>query len=323
MDEIQIGVVVLNWNRPDLTIACLDSILAAADPPRKIVLVDNDSDDDSVARFREWAAVRGIPYTEYREGRTGSPPPVDVTHLTIIVADSNRGFACGNNLGIRFLRNEANFTHILLLNNDATVARDFFEELGKALAIRPDAGLLTGTIYVAGGSTPAVWYAGGIEIPFRALTAHLNRVPEDEHPRPTEFVCGCSMLISRQALDMVGELAECYAPFYGEDAEYSLRVREAGLPVIYAPRAAVYHQVGGTVGPARESPQVTYSQNRHRVFFVRRNYRGAKKVVALGYLLATKPARALVEVLRGEPKLGRAIFMGFASGLLSPAAHAE
>ncbi len=131
------------------------------------------------------------------------------------------------------------------------------------------------------------------------------------------------MVISRAVLESVGNLAECYSPVYWEDAEYSLRVRESGRKLLYAPAAVVYHKVGGTVGAAKESPLVTYCQNRHRVFFVRRNYQGAKKAAALAYLFATKPARALIEVLRGNAAIGSAIFRGFANGLTSRSALAD
>jgi GT2 family glycosyltransferase len=241
--------------------------------------------------------------------------------LTVIRANDNRGFAPGNNIGIRFLLDETACTHILLLNNDATVAPDFFGALRDALKVVPEAGLVTGTIYEDHGDRSTVWYAGGTETPYRALTAHLHEVPNDSRPVPTEFVCGCAMLISRRVFETVGTLAECYSPFYGEDAEYSLRVREAGFPLIYAPRAVVYHMVGATLGPANKSPLVTYCQIRHRVFFVRRNYRGWKRIVAMSYLVATKPGRALFETLKGNPRIGAAILRGFANGLVSPAAR--
>src|SRR5687768_10250256 len=49
------GVVVLNWNTPDNAIECLASILAANSRPRRVVLVDNASTDESVPRIASWA----------------------------------------------------------------------------------------------------------------------------------------------------------------------------------------------------------------------------------------------------------------------------
>lgn len=318
---VEIGVVVLNWNGAALTLDCLDSLRLSRRRPAFAVVVDNASTDSSVARLRQWADQNDLESQFLTEG--DAPPPHTAGWLTVIQAKSNRGFAPGNNLGIRFLREHTDCTHVLLLNNDATVAVDFFEEMERAVRAAPDAGLLTGTIYEDRGDRSKVWYAGGIEIPYRALTAHLHTVPAAKDLVETEFVSGCAMLISRSSLDTVGNLAECYSPVYWEDAEYSHRVRAQGKKLLYAPKAVVYHRVGATVGAASESPLVTYCQNRHRVFFVRRNYHGVQKLVALGYLIATKPARALIEVLRGNARIGGAILRGFASGLVSSAANSD
>jgi GT2 family glycosyltransferase len=235
------------------------------------------------------------------------------TWLTLIVSARNRGFAGGNNVGMEQLLRATEITHILLLNNDASIAGDFFTELGRALESRTDAGLLGGTIY----EHPArnkVWYAGGKEIRSRALISHLYTVPQASFPVETEFVTGCAMLISRQAIERVGLLAECYFPLYMEDAEYSLRVRRAGLPVLYAPAAKVYHKVGATVGRADASPMITRAQVRHRVLYVRRNFPFVQRVIALSYLAVTKPAKAILETISGRPRMGWAVLRGAFEG---------
>ena len=206
-------------------------------------------------------------------------------------------------------------THFLLLNNDAAVAADFFGEINRALAEAPNAGLLTGTIYRDPQRTK-VWYAGGREIRSRGLIEHFESPPSGAEPVPTEFVSGCVMLISRQTLDEIGLLPDCYFPGYMEDAEYSLRAREAGLPVLYAPRARAFHKVGATAGAASASPFITQALVRHRVLYVRRNFRGLERLIALGYLAITKPGKAVVETLAGRPRMGIAVLKGAVEGFV-------
>jgi GT2 family glycosyltransferase len=292
------GVVVVNWNGGDDTLACLES-LAAADPRAEcVVVVDNGSTDDSMSRIRQWSQANGADWVK------------------LIEAGSNRGFAGGNNLGIRFLHLETEVSHILLLNNDATIAPDFFARISDALALHPDMGLVTGTIY-EDPRRDKVWYAGAREIPARALVKHNLDIPSSTDPVETDFVTGCAMVMSRRLIDEIGYLAECYFPLYFEDGEYSFRSRRAGFPVMYAPAATAYHKVGATVGAARQSPVVARAQNRLRVFYVRRNYRGMNRIVALAYLAITKPGRALIETLSGRPEIGRAIIGGTLSGFVS------
>jgi GT2 family glycosyltransferase len=299
------GVVVLNWNNAHDTIPCLESLYAATPGPSHAVVVDNGSTDSSVAKIRRWGQEHGV------VTQNGVLP-----WLIVIEAGRNRGFAGGNNLGIELLEKQTSVSHLMLLNNDATVAPDFFAAISGALGKVPNAGLITGTI-LEDPDRDRVWYAGGTELPMRALYRHRLNVPEAQEPVPTDFVTGCAMIISRPLLQKIGPLAEVYFPLYWEDGEYSFRARSAGFPVLYAPRAIVYHKVGATVGAATVSPVVAYCQNRLRVFYVRRNYRGWTKAAALGYLAVTKPGRAVIEAARGRPRIGWEILRGTVSGFVS------
>ena len=292
----RIGVVIVNWKCAADTIECLESLRLASHGPARTIVVDNASPDDSVARITNWARERNFP-------------------IEILIAPSNLGFAGGNNMGLTTLELDPRVSHFLLLNNDATVATDFFDEIERALAAAPNTGLLTGTIYRS-AERQKVWYAGGREIRSRALIEHLEVVPSDSRPVPTDFVSGCVMLISRATLAAIGRLADCYFPGYMEDAEYSLRAREAGFPVLYAPRARAFHKIGATAGPASSSPFITRAQVRHRVLYVRRNFRGFQRVVALAYLAITKPGKALAETLAGRPMMGAAVFKGALEGFV-------
>jgi GT2 family glycosyltransferase len=295
----RIGVVIVNWNRAHDTIECLDSLRLADPGAARVIVVDNASADDSVARIADWSRQTDFP-------------------IAMVVAPSNLGFAGGNNLGLSRLLLDSQVTHFLLLNNDAMVATDFFREINLALATAPNAGLLTGTIYCH-PQRQKVWYAGGREIRSRALIEHLHEPPSEAEPVPTEFVSGCVMLISRQTLNRIGLLSDCYFPGYMEDAEYSLRTREAGMPVLYVPRARAFHKVGTTAGMASESPFIAQALVRHRVLYVRRNFRGLERAIALGYLAITKPAKALAETLTGRPKMGIAVLKGALEGFLRAA----
>jgi GT2 family glycosyltransferase len=91
----RVGVVVLNYNGGEVTLACLRSLLAAAADPVPVVLVDNASDDGIAARVRD-----------------------ELPAVTVIESATNRGFAGGCNLGVRAL---GEVEHVALVNNDATV----------------------------------------------------------------------------------------------------------------------------------------------------------------------------------------------------------
>ena len=301
MSEPSFGVVLVNWNGCDDTERALDSLLAATPRPAHVVVVDNGSVDDSVARLREWAAAH--------EPQPAAPVP----WLSVIAEPANRGFAGGNNIGLALL---ARFpvTHFLLLNNDAMVAEDYFARIGDALRSNPDAALVGCAIYYH-PDRDRVWFAGGREVPMRALMLHQYEMPESMEPQETPFVTGCAMLISRALYAAEGGLAECYNPIYWEDTDYSHRARTRGWRVMLVPRAKVFHRVGSSFGGERITPPVAFWQNRNRGYYVRRNYRGFDRVAAISYLVLTKPAKAVLELMRGRPAMASAIIRGFAHGL--------
>jgi GT2 family glycosyltransferase len=301
------GVVVLNWNNPSDTLACLDSLHEATPPPSYVVVVDNASIDDSQSQIRTWGDTHSA---------LAPPASAETSWLTIIESETNRGFAGGSNLGIAHLLGSTRVTHLLLLNNDATLEPTFFADMTRAIQARPDAGILGPTIYEHEDRSK-VWYAGGVEYSWRALMQHNRQLPEREDPVDTPFVTGCAMVIARDTIGRIGSLAECYFPAYFEDGDISMRARAAGIPVLYVPSAIAYHKVGATVGATDLGVTLASAKNRLRVFFVRRNYHGLTKAIALGYLVVTKPARALLETLKGRPRIGWAIFSGTFSGFVS------
>ena len=312
MPETRFGVVLINWNGANDTVAALDSLLAAEPRPDHVVIVDNGSTDDSIARLRQWAGVNAPGWTRTAPG--GMSINEEAGWFTLITAERNLGFSGGNNVGLGVLAEHTDASHFLLLNNDAMVAPDYFAQLARAIEDLPGVGLLGALIY-RHPERNDIWFAGAIETPWRALIQHRTDAPEVQTPYPTTYVTGCAMVISRDLYSSEGGLAEVYNPIYWEDADYSRRACARGWQAAIVPRAHVYHRVGASGAGETFTPRTALAQNRNRAIYVRRNYRGLDRVMALGYLIATKPARALVELARGRGPIGVAIFRGFWQGM--------
>jgi GT2 family glycosyltransferase len=314
------AVVVPSFNHADDTITCIGALWNAYPRPGQVLIVDDASTDDAVARIAEWADGVGIdqqivPASALERG--GLPN----RWLTIAVAAENAGFVQVCNAGLRYVRDRTAAPFVLLLNNDTEIAPSYFGELAKALARAPNTGLLTGSIYEWDRST--VQYGGALYNPLRALASHKTNLPDTDAPTETAFVSGCSMLISRPVLERVGFLAECFQPIYSEDVDYSLRVRAAGFPLMIARRAICYHRVGSSLGRANQSPRIVFTINRNRGFALRRNYKGWRRAAGITYLAVTKPGRALLELAKGRPRTAWAVLTGMLVGVLSPAASGD
>jgi GT2 family glycosyltransferase len=314
------AVIVPTFNHADDATRCLGSLWSANPRPGKVLLVDDASTDDAVARIAAWAENTGIDHQIVATSslERGALPN---RWLTIAVTEMNSGFVQSCNAGMRYVRDFTTAPFALLLNNDAAVAPDYFAELAKALARAPDAGLLSGSIYEWDRST--VSYGGAFFNPLRAVGAHTPDLPDTDAPTETGYVSGCSMLISRPVLERVGLLAECFQPNYVEDVDYSLRARAAGFPVMIARSAVCYHRVGSSLGRANQSPRIVFAMNRNRAFTLRRNYKGWRRAAGITYLAVTKPGRALLELVRGRPRMAWAVLSGMLVGVFSPAALSD
>ena len=93
-DARDVAVVVVNYRTPDLTIACLESVLETSEREPELIVVDNASDDGSADRIRQ-----------------------AVSRARVLEQESNGGFAAGVNAGVAATTAEL----VLLLNPDTTV----------------------------------------------------------------------------------------------------------------------------------------------------------------------------------------------------------
>jgi GT2 family glycosyltransferase len=119
-----------------------------------------------------------------------------------------------------------------------------------------------------------IWFGGGEFRPVRALGVHdqEGELDDDEHPeqpREVSFLTGCCLLLPASVLRVVGGFEEDFFA-YVEDVDLSLRMRNAGYRLLYAPSARVLHHV-----PLREAaptPFQIYHRDRNRRRLVRRRY---------------------------------------------------
>ena len=315
LDPSTWAVVIPSFNHADDALACLQSLRAANPTPGTVVLVDDASTDNAVELITQWAASEAVPCTVLHTAPE-STPTAPGTWLTILVLVKNSGFSVACNAGLRYVHKNIGASHALLLNNDAAVSESYFEELAKGMQADPAAGIATGTIYEWDRKT--VWYAGGKFNPLRAVAEHSRVVPQDGKSRSTSFVCGCTMLVSRELMDSIGFLPECYSPCYCEDADYSLSASRAGFSLLYVPRAIAYHRVSSSLGGAVRPPHVIYWFNRNRGYVIRRNFAGWRRVAGFAFLGLSKPLRAAWELVRGRPKSASAYIRGTFAGLFLP-----
>jgi GT2 family glycosyltransferase len=121
----RVRVVIINYDGGQMTIDCLDSLVATDWPADRldIVMVDNGSLDDVVTRV-------------------GTEFPM----VTIIEPLANTGFAGGCNLGINAV---GPWDYVALVNNDATVDLGWLRAMVPVLESAPDIGAVNAKLLFA------------------------------------------------------------------------------------------------------------------------------------------------------------------------------
>ena len=298
-----LGVVIVNYRGAADTIECLESLLRSA-LPMKIVVVENGSGDDSVDRFRAWAGgtldaapestdmaafstppvAKPVPLIELSETAVGSGGVV--APLTLIVSETNRGFAGGNNLGLRHLLRDGQLKHFWLLNNDTVVAPDAAMSLLSRMMATPRVGMC-GTvvrhywtpdrIQALNGSSYNIFTGNGRSLG-GGQSATIKYSPQDVADA-TDFVLGASIAVSRGFLSDVGLMAEDYF-LYFEEIDWAVRNRKLGshaYETAFAHGATVFHKAGRSIGSgsarAKRNAFADYWLARSRLRFTWRHYR--------------------------------------------------
>jgi GT2 family glycosyltransferase len=218
-----VTIVVLNWNLRDDTLACLASLERAALGGAQVLVVDNGSRDGSVAAIRE-----------------------RFPHVRVLALPENRGYAGGNNAGIRAAL-DAGAEGVLLLNNDTEVAPDFLAPLVQAA--EPGVAAVSSTIFRL--DRRELLDVGYAEVHFGrrhvVQLAGANALPGERFARRQEIqvAVGCSVLLRAEALRTVGLFDEEYFAYH-EDVDWCLRARKYGYRLLLEPHSRVYHRRSGS-----------------------------------------------------------------------------
>jgi len=335
--EQGLGVVIVTFNSGSEAVDCAETLLAsaaAAGTALRVVLVDNASGDDTVARLRDWAsgtapyaAPADLPFAHdpvpkplaLAEGGPDLAADPDA-RLTLLQTGANRGFAGGVNAGLAYLARFPDLGHFWVLNPDSVVPPGTVAALAARLAEPEPYALMGGRVLYY--ENPDMIQIDGGTVDWRTgVTGNLGLGRSDAatpppDPAQLDFIMGANMVAARAFYDAAGPMREDYFLYY-EEVDWAMR--RGPLPLIYCAGLRIHHRAGSSIGspaPGRPaSPFSLYFKHRGRVRFMGR-FRPRHVPVALAYALAY--AGRLMLRHRSPPHAA-AVLRG-AFGLAPPAA---
>lgn len=274
-----ISIVLVNYNTPDETKACLRSLskIKHSGFNFQVIVVDNGSKESLLLSKKFLETMKNV---------------------DLVRSETNLGFSGGSNLGIQYALDHYDSDFFLLLNTDTIVDENFLQELYDVASNNSQVGLVVPKIYFHKGYEfwasdyqgkklgQVIWYAGGVFdwknlFAFHVGVDELDR-GQFESSSETDFVTGCCMLISREVIERVGLIDDSYF-LYLEDVDYSMRVKAARLKLIFAPKAKVWHKISSSTGGSGSKLQLYY-QSRNRLYLAFKYGKGRQYLTALHLL---------------------------------------
>lgn len=217
-----VGIVIVNFNAGGLLLRSVRSIVEQTLPPRRIVVVDNASTDDSVAAVEEM-------YPE----------------VTLVRHDENIGFAAANNIGIGML---GDCEFVALLNPDACADPTWVARLVAAARVHPDIAAFASRIERDDGSGQ-LDSAGDVYHVYGTAWPGHHGAPLADAKAPEEVFgpSGAAAFYRRDWLVRLGGFDDTFFCYF-EDVDLNLRLHVAGGRCLYVPGAQVRHVGGASSG---------------------------------------------------------------------------
>lgn len=298
----RLTVVILNFRTPDVTIDCLRTLApeASSNPGMKVILMDNASGDDSVARIN--AAI-------HENGWTGG-------WLDFRAGATNLGFAGGNNLLLREeMSSQDPPTYLLLLNSDTLVRPGCISTCTLIMDADQKIGALSCMLRNRDGTVQNICrkFPHPLREMVRAFGLPWMLPPlfkwadlEDEGwdraagPRDVDWISGAFFFARTSALKDAGVLDQEFF-FYGEDCEWCHRLWRHGWRIRFDPSSETVHLAGASSDATRvRNRQRDIYTWRARLLIQRKCYGRLAEMAVRGSYISMFAMRLALQKLTGR-----------------------
>ncbi len=273
-----LAIAILNWNGKKWLEQFLPSVIRYS-PDASIYVIDNASDDDSVAfvksRFPE---------------------------VYIVENQNNSGFAAGYNEGLRSVTADI----YCLLNSDVEVTENWLKPVLKLFSDNPSIAAVQPKIlnFNKKNQFEFAGAAGGLidNLGYPYCRGRIFDNIEDDHGQYDDeaeifWASGCSLFVrSSDFWTMDGFDGRFFA--HQEEIDLCWRLKNAGRKIFYTGKSTVFHVGGGTLN--KQNPRKTFLNFRNNLTMLVKN-------LPAGSLIPVIFARLVLDGLAG-------LYFGYKNG---------
>ena len=229
LDHPALTVVLVFYNQAQLSLLCLRSLLEFADVSFRLIIVDNNSSDETPKLLEH------------------------IENAHIIRNQENFGFVRAVNQAAEQVKTE----YLLLLNNDAVIQEATLSTAINTLksdssigAVGAKIKLLDGSLQEAGS---IIWNDGACLGYGRGQDPMQ---PEFMFQRDVDYCSGAFLLFRCDEFHKLGAFDEAFAPAYYEESDFCIRLQKQGKRIIYNPRVNITHYEFASTGGMEEASKL-------------------------------------------------------------------
>ncbi|WP_169630268.1 glycosyltransferase family 2 protein [Flavobacterium humi] len=244
---MDVSVIIVSYNTCDLTLRSIESVYQfTKDVAFEIIVVDNDSKDQTVSKVKE-----------------------QFPDVILIESKTNEGFGRANNRGAAIAKGE----FVLLLNSDAFLTSNALWEFCQYMRKHVQVGVVGGELStgrdfetVSYGNLPSLLeyfsYLGFKRLyksyfDTKLASGIVNKTPEEKE---VGYVNGADMFIRKSVFDRVGGFDKDFF-LYFEETELSYRIKKAGYSSRIIPWVTIIHLVS-----FYREKDADFNFNKHRIY---------------------------------------------------------
>lgn len=272
-----VSVQIVTYNSEREIEACLSAIMRQTYPIHKIVVIDNDSQDDTVLRMQAFSNVQ------------------------LVLNQQNTGFAPAHNQAIRMTDTD----YVLVLNPDVQLHDTYIGEIVKVLESNSCVGMATGKLYR--DISKKLLDSTGIQMKKnrRAIDRGANEIDTGQYDSIINVfgVSGAAAIYKRKMIDDVSYKNEFFDESffaYKEDVDVSWRAQLLGWQAVFVPNALASHERGWKEEKKRFEIPVYIRQKSYinRYFYIFKNDTIPNFIIHLPYILFFEIASFIYTMLR-------------------------
>jgi GT2 family glycosyltransferase len=230
-----VSFVVVNYNGGEEILTCLNSIYSQTYKNFEVIVVDNDSKDNSLKLIKE----------HFKE-------------VKIIETGYNSGWGVGCNVGIEKSKGE----FVSMVNNDAYLDEKCLEEMVKSISGKQKYGSCACKILLADEKEKIEVVGLSIYKDGMAISRGRNE-KKDDYLSQEEVFCAsdCVCLYRRIMLDEIGLYDKDFF-MYANDSDIGWRQQYYGWECIFNPNAVAYHEHSKSAGSYSDFKAFHVERNR-------------------------------------------------------------